>query len=102
MKTQTAPSLVPVQFGHRQAMIDADVEKLLPFARQRVQGGPGPSIAAGDDGLVALAYAYANWEARKPGWCDCPVPGTECYWLNPIDGSHGFMCVGCRKLTQAG
>jgi hypothetical protein len=82
-------------------MIAADVEMLLPYARARVQS-PGPAVAADDHGLVGLAYAYANWEVRKPGWCDCPVPGTECYWLNPIDDSHGFMCAGCRKLTQAG
>lgn len=81
-----------------------DVDDMTPWAIALVQVN-GPALSAGDDGTVALAYAAANATLLGPGWCECDqgaVPNREeCYFRRP-NGSHGWFCSVCRKITQLG
>lgn len=82
----------------------ADVAILLPHAR-KYASQLGPMFSASDDSIGGLAAAQANSELLRPGWCQCQDPTgpaiEEVYFQRP-DGSHGWMCGHCRKLTQAG
>lgn len=81
--------------------IEKDIQILLPFARKRVDS-LGLSHTAGDDGIVALAYARANAECKAPGWCECPPGENEEFYFCAQSGTHGWMCGKCRKITQQG
>lgn len=79
------------------------VETILAHARKYIAMFGMVMESAGDDSNAGLAAAQANAEAlRLDGWCHCALDGAEeVYWRRP-DGSHGWMCARCRRITQAG
>ena len=77
------------------------VADYLSLARA-VVAATGPAPQANDVGEIQLAFAQANHETLLGGWCNCGDPRpTEVYFRSP-DGSHGWMCAGCLRVTQVG
>jgi hypothetical protein len=81
--------------------------KLCLPALREIAKAVGPLKQANDDSEVNLAAAQVNYEllARGREWCGCPRVPEECnevYWRNAATGSHGWMCVECRRITQVG
>jgi len=56
---------------------------------------------AGDGDDWALAAAAHNAQQLREGWCNCQDCGDEVYWRRP-NGSHGWMCEKCCRITQCG
>jgi len=86
------------------AEIPAAIEDTnLTLARQ-VVAATGPASQASDVGTLRLAFAQANAELLGAGGCQCGgrvVGCQEVYFRRP-NGSHGWMCCTCRKITQTG
>jgi len=61
----------------------------------------GPLQQANDDTPLAIACAWANAHLLRDGWCQCAEPLDPCYYSRP-DGSHGYLCSRCRRVTQTG
>jgi hypothetical protein len=61
----------------------------------------GPIESASDGSITGLAMAHANWELLRRNYCRCQ-PEENVYYNNKDTGSHGWMCVNCRCITQTG
>lgn len=62
----------------------------------------GPLSQADDMSENGLACAQVNAELLKPGWCDCKAGPSEQVYFCRANGSHGFMCCNCWRVTQIG
>lgn len=67
----------------------------------------GPAAQASDLGDLRIAFARANAELLRRGWCTCKTPSGESqpcgeYFYQRPDGSHGWMCGFCHGVTQTG
>lgn len=65
----------------------------------------GPFEMAGDDAPVPILAAHVNAALLAPGWCSCQDPSgpeTREAYFQRHDGSHGWMCCHCRRITHTG
>ena len=72
-----------------------------------VSGNNMINRTANDDTPEALVAAAGNWKQLRGDWCDCGNPATtefahSAYYRDPVNGSHGWMCVNCRGIIQTG
>lgn len=72
----------------------------LSLARS-VVGQTGPASQASDVGTLRVAFARANAELLQSGWCNCQKGANEVFWQRD-NGSHGWMCTLCYRITQTG
>lgn len=87
-------------------------ETSLAAARAVADWQPDKLMAQALDGSPdELLAAHINYERlrRNPAhggieWCNCPTSGApaEVYYRNARNGSHGWLCVRCHGVTQAG
>lgn len=62
----------------------------------------GPLSQAQDATEYGLACAQVNGELLRSGWCDCKQGSPEEVYFCRADGSHGWMCANCWRITQIG
>lgn len=72
---------------------------MVPYAMAMVQK-LGPFLAADDVSVSGLAMAQANASLLRQQWCECI--GQDQVYYRRANGSHGWMCVQCHGITQAG
>jgi hypothetical protein len=61
-----------------------------------------PDPSANDDSRAGLQAAARNYKLVKDQWCDCEELYDSVYFRSHRTGYHGWMCVRCFGVTQAG